>query len=177
MKLSLNQQLFLRINDFHGRRLWFDKLMIFCSRQLIWLMLVFVLIWLFVRMFVRVDFVNVHLVLQLAATVFFSYFFGYIIAYFYRHPRPIRTFPEINLLSKTMTTWKSFPSDHTMGATLITLLTFFIMPVWLFAIFAVLAFFIIIARVYVGVHYPADVVGGATLVFVCFYFVTFLFSL
>jgi undecaprenyl-diphosphatase len=54
----------------------------------------------------------------------------------------------------------SFPSDHATGAFA------FAMGLWLYdrtigAVFFVLAAILAFARVYVGTHYPGDVVGGA----------------
>jgi len=56
----------------------------------------------------------------------------------------------------------SFPSDHATGAFALAF------GIWLYdrtlgAVFLVLAAIVAFARVYVGTHYPGDVVGGALL--------------
>jgi undecaprenyl-diphosphatase len=56
----------------------------------------------------------------------------------------------------------SFPSDHATGAFALAF------GIWLYdrtfgAVFLVLAAIVAFARVYVGTHYPGDVVGGAVL--------------
>ncbi len=57
--------------------------------------------------------------------------------------------------------WKSFPSDHAVLATIITIATLpfandlgalLLLGLWLY---------VLISRVYVGVHYMSDVIGGA----------------
>jgi undecaprenyl-diphosphatase len=54
----------------------------------------------------------------------------------------------------------SFPSDHTTVATAIAVVASLAWRRWAPA-FLVLAALIGLARVYVGVHYPGDIVGGA----------------
>ncbi|MCP4498829.1 MAG: phosphatase PAP2 family protein [Deltaproteobacteria bacterium] len=54
----------------------------------------------------------------------------------------------------------SFPSGHTAGAFAIALSMFGVLP-WLAPIGIGLAIFIAFARMYLGVHYPTDVIVGA----------------
>ncbi|MFM6851649.1 MAG: phosphatase PAP2 family protein [Terrabacter sp.] len=76
-------------------------------------------------------------------------------------PRPYQTHPGILVLVARSTDW-SFPSDHSVmaGACAVGLL---IASRRLGAIAAVLALLMAAARVYVGAHYPLDVLAGLLL--------------
>lgn len=76
--------------------------------------------------------------------------------------RPFVAHPAQSHLLIGRSTDPSFPSDHATGAFAIA------MAVWLYdrrfgAVFLALAAVVSIARVYVGTHYPGDVIGGAIL--------------
>ena len=63
------------------------------------------------------------------------------------------------------TTWSSFPSDH--AALFFALATgiFFVSKRWGAAAFAYVAFVICLPRIYVGIHYPSDIIAGVLLAF------------
>jgi undecaprenyl-diphosphatase len=74
-------------------------------------------------------------------------------------PRPFIAHPDTVHLLATHAADPSFPSDHVVAASAIAVVLVFFHQRWgvaalLFA--AVLAY----ARVYIGVHYPGDVLGG-----------------
>lgn len=77
----------------------------------------------------------------------------------YFRPRPFVTY-SVNLLSDKANSDPSFPSNHSAGA--------FAMACALFwyrrkigSVLLVMAFFMALSRIYIGVHYPLDVTAGA----------------
>jgi membrane-associated phospholipid phosphatase len=76
--------------------------------------------------------------------------------------RPFVAHPSQSHLLIGRSTDPSFPSDHATGAFAIAV------AIWMYdrtfgAVFLLLAVLVSFARVYVGTHYPGDVVGGAIL--------------
>ncbi len=76
-----------------------------------------------------------------------------------REPRPHVSNPRSRLLFTPLMSWKSFPSDHAMTAWLLVFLGHaFYMPFW--PALLILAVVVSFGRVFAGVHYPLDIVGG-----------------
>ena len=69
----------------------------------------------------------------------------------------------------------SFPSSHAANSFAVsTLLTIYYPKIsWVFILFALLVSF---SRIYVGVHYPLDVVGGAATGILCSFILYFIWS-
>lgn len=81
------------------------------------------------------------------------------IGYLAHRPRPYVIYPDSRRLFAPMQSWKSFPSDHAMSAWLIFFLaTRAHLPGS--AALLPLALWVSWGRVYAGVHYPGDVIGG-----------------
>lgn len=81
------------------------------------------------------------------------------IGFLVKEPRPHVTYPESKLLFQPKMSWKSFPSDHAMSAWLIFFLAvIFNLPG--LEVLGLLAMWVCWGRVYAGVHYPFDTIGG-----------------
>ncbi len=98
----------------------------------------------------------------LAITVM-SLFLGFVIGIFYYEPRPFVT-DHVNLLTPHAPD-ASFPSDHSLGTMSIALGINNSYKVF-GAILITLSLFVGVSRVYVGVHYPMDVLGSYLIVLV-----------
>ncbi len=154
IKPAWSTPLFLRINS-HTRR-WpiVDYIMIFAAHYLGWILL-----------FVLLRTWYLRGVLETQIVVFGSAFFlslvvSYTIAYFWKQPRPVRRLEGITVLIRTFGTWKTFPSDHAIAATIFAYAGWQTFGTVVAVCFVFLALLIAISRVWVGVHYPRDILGG-----------------
>ncbi len=78
---------------------------------------------------------------------------------FFGRIRPFNVNPEIVTLIKHPSSF-SFPSGHTSGSFSAALVLFHMLPKKLGVPAVVLATMIAFSRMYVGVHYPTDILGG-----------------
>jgi len=164
MQLSWSHKLFLRVNGEVGKRRWLDLLMIFCAR---WLIYVEAMVYITVLYFYTVfgsGLASGAFFGALWISIFFiltSYAISLLIGMVWKHRRPAAELPNVKTALRTLGTWKSFPSDHTLISLLIALLAVVMgfVPI-ASAILFTMAMFIAVSRVYVGVHYPRDVIGG-----------------
>jgi len=154
--MNLDYLIFQKINNLAGQCSWFDKLMVFLAEDLIYLMVILGLIYLF---FVYQK--NWHKILKVILAIILSRgIITEIIRFFYYRPRPFLTHQVNNLVSHDIS--GSFPSGHMM----------FIFPLIYFVVlankkigfvFIVLGVLMGLARIYVGIHYPFDILFGIIL--------------
>jgi len=100
--------------------------------------------------------------LALGSAIVVGWLFSNIVAEFVKEVRPRMTYPEIKILFWPLYSYKSFPSDHAMAAFMIFFMAiiFNLPTAWELLPLAVWVGF---GRVYAGVHYPADILGGFSL--------------
>lgn len=174
MTHSWSHKLFFKINQQIGKRPWLDAVMIFCARWLIGILsIIFILFignsagWL--SLFD--DEFSLIFILFFGGFAVLNFIVSYLVATIWKHPRPIREFPETRVLIHTLGTWKSFPSDHTMIATLLSMGILGLVGAhsWLFIFFVCATLLVGVGRVYVGVHYPRDILGGLFIPIILFF--------
>lgn len=88
-----------------------------------------------------------------------------VLKFMFDRPRPCHTLVDVRLLVPCGSGY-SFPSSHAVnGFAAATVLSHYFGR-WWWGFFG-FAFLLALSRVYVGVHYPSDVIGGATIGLLC----------
>lgn len=159
--MNWNEKLFLRINASVGKNRWLDA---FGRAGAEWV-IVAIGGW-----YVTVSFIWHYgkerlmwlPIFALAIAEIFGLIVSNIIGFIFGEVRPRLRFPEIKILFLPSSPWKSFPSDHTMTVFLMFFLAlaFSLPTAWSLL---PLALWVGWGRVYSGVHYPGDILGGITL--------------
>ncbi len=162
--LQADHQLFQAINSLAGRWQFLDWLGIFCAKFLIWVIFIIVAIWWLNLARTRAShnwpiegkrkwliFGSVSLSLVLSVLI------NQLLAMVKFRSRPFLNF-NINKLIEPLSE-KSFPSDHATVAFAISTAVFFYNKK-LGSVLIFLSVLISIGRIFAGVHYPIDIIGG-----------------
>lgn len=152
---TLNQDLFLKIFSLSSQNQLLSEVMILAADYLIFVVLGMVILSLFKK-----DPRNRKAFLLNLLSLAVGFVILKIVTIFIFEPRPFLTHPIIPLIS--IDDADSFPSDHSLvlSITTISYLFYRIRFAWLMAVSLLWTGF---ARIFVGVHYPIDIIGGVIL--------------
>jgi len=152
--MNLDFLIFQRINDFAGKNVCIDSLAIFCAEYLgyVLLFIVFILLLKNYKKYLGLA------VKGILAGLLSRFVFAEPIRFFWKRPRP---FVENNinaLLNHSATS--SFPSGHAAFYFALSTIVFFFNKK-LGILFLFTSVLISISRIFVGVHWPSDILMGA----------------
>lgn len=154
---SFNQVLFQFIYGLSHRNFLLDDLGIFCAQYLPYLLVIGFLILVFYEEGWRRKW---YFFSEAAIAIILSRgLLTEIIRFFYNHPRPFDVLGFTPLIGES---GYSFPSGHAAWFFALAMVIFFRNRKW-GTWFFVLALVNGIARIYVGVHWPLDILGGAAI--------------
>ncbi|MBI2315316.1 phosphatase PAP2 family protein [Candidatus Daviesbacteria bacterium] len=148
----INKDLFFLIFNLSGQNPIIDQLMIFGTNELIYLTFLFVLL-LAVKGGIKEkkSFLLIILSLPIAVLIIKG------VHLFVYEPRPFVTFNLTPLVSETLNA--AFPSRHATISAVIAFAFIYFKSKYTLPLLLVMVW-ISISRVYVGVHYPLDLIGG-----------------
>ena len=148
--MALDYYLFSLINQYAGQNFYIDKTFVFFSEYLIALFLLFFII----------EFRNVKAVFNAIISSVGVVLINSAVSFIYFRPRPFAAY-EVNQLVNHVAS-SSFPSDHAaVSFAFATAVFLYNRKVGVFA-YAV-AFLISISSIFAGLHYPSDILAGASI--------------
>ncbi len=163
-----NQIVFQWIHGLAGRNIIIDDLGVFFANWLPYLMgLGFLLLAAYQPGWKRKLYVFIEGAL---ATILARGIVTEALRFFYFHPRPFDFYGFTPLIPES---GSSFPSGHMTFFFALALVVWYVNRTW-GAWYLVLSSIVGVARIYVGVHWPLDILGGAAIGLLCGWFVHWL---
>jgi len=161
--LTLDVAIFRSINGLAGRDAWRDALGVFSATYLIWILVGLIAayslaVWWEARGLER-RFDGPIMAFRAFVATALGWIGNAVIGWLWLRPRPFAELSDVvKLIGKPMTQ-KSFPSDHATAAFALAFSVAFLRPGF-GLIMLILALQVAFGRVFVGVHYPSDVLAG-----------------
>lgn len=153
----MNTQLLLAINSLAGKNYWLDMIMVFCASYLVFGVFLAALICVGYLAYER----EWRTIVYFAAALIVSFALLLGASHLVTENRPFVDHHLTQLVAHAA--GKSFPSDHTTVATAIAFgLLFFTRFKKIGLLILTAAVVIGFARVFSGIHYPGDILGGLT---------------
>ncbi len=144
----------------------FDFLMPFITdlnkQRIVLILVAVILLWMLIRGSRRIKIAAILLIITI---IFSDQLSSSVIKFWFERARPCFTLHSVHLLVSCGSGY-SFPSSHAVNNFAGALILAFFFPKlkwWFFGFAAIVAY----SRVYVGAHYPFDVIGGAVIGLFC----------
>jgi len=150
-------QIFKVVNDLAGRWVPLDWFGIFCAKYLIFIMLFAAALPTFFYKNKKEKMERFVFAIRVFLSGIFAYAFKLVFVLFYNRPRPFAAHDVVQLVNRSVD--GSFPSSHATVAFAVAFSVFLHNKKY-GAAFIFLAFLVGLGRIYVGVHYPIDIIGG-----------------
>ena len=159
---DLDIKIFYAINGLAGKSNFWDQVFVFFAEYALWIFGAVLVVYLFVN---RKIFWT-----GLASVILSRAIFTVIIRYLYPRPRPFLTLLNVRQLIEKNGAEPAFPSGHTAIVFSIAF-TVYLFNKKMGVILIVAALIFTFARIYVGVHYPTDILGGIGVAAIAVYIV------
>lgn len=163
--MNINLMIFRTINGLAYHNEILDKFMIFMSEYVPYIFMI-VLSAMYIMGLVKKNIKMRNVTVDTFLIILINLFIGYVIGTIWYVPRPFVN-NKVNLLMPH-TADASFPSDHAIGTMSIAVGIGRYSKIY-GGLLGMLSIIIGISRVFVGHHYPADVLGGYAIVFMTSY--------
>lgn len=153
----MNYEIFQWINDLAGRSPYLDRSMIFITNSVPYIVIAFILfLWFTTNKEKRAE--KQYTAIYIVFSCLLGLSINAILHLFYYHPRPFVAHHVHQLIPHPADS--SFVSDHSVLVFSIACTLLLRNDSWKYPVL-VWAIIVGISRIFVGVHYPADVIGGA----------------
>lgn len=165
--MYIDERLYKRISSLARKNVLLDALFVFGARDLIFAMVISGVIYLLVNQ--NHELFYLFSVSHFVAAIVFAWFVTFILQNSFHRTRPHHRFEQKPLFELLFHS-PSFPSGHaTISFAIATAMWLFFPQVGL--LFIALAIWVSFSRVFVGVHYPSDILVGAFIGFLVSYLV------
>lgn len=176
--LQIDREVFLFLNGLHTP--WLDPIMFWVSDKFFWIPFYMVLLWLFVKYY------GWKTILIMVCTALLITLSDQITAFmkdYFQRPRPSRE-PTleglVHLVNNVRASRYGFVSSHAGNSWALAVFMIYLLKSkvkFIVPVMILYAFLNTYSRIYLGVHYPADVLVGGLIGVVCAIFVIWVFTL
>ncbi|OGZ34998.1 MAG: hypothetical protein A2174_02480 [Candidatus Portnoybacteria bacterium RBG_13_41_18] len=154
--------IFQQVNSLAGKYLWLDTIGIFFASYFQYVLVAGLLVSMLLRKDKTIRWKNFKItVLTFGAAIVSRFFFGEIIKRAIARPRPYEVYQDATTLILAES-HQSFPSGHMLFFFALSFVLYFYNKKLGWTFF-VASFLIGLARIFVGIHYPSDILGGMVL--------------